>query len=303
MITNSIKNNINGILLLDKALNITSNRALQIVKRLFCAKKAGHTGSLDPLATGMLPICLGEATKFSQYLLESDKHYRVQVKLGIKTTTGDTEGNVILTKPVENLSLAQIENVLQKFMGVIQQVPPMFSAIKQNGKPLYELARQGIEVERAPRTLTIFNLQCDTLHEDTFYLNVHCSKGTYVRTLVEDIADQLGTCGHVLKLHRLCVAPYQQTKMISFTALEELYKMGGLSALYNLLLPIESSVQDLPVVQLSTSSAFYLRTGQPVRVSSLPSQGMVRLYDGTIFIGVGEVTGDGRIVPRRLIAA
>src|SRR5437868_4894422 len=158
-----IKNNINGILLLDKALNITSNGALQCVKYLFSAKKAGHTGSLDPLATGMLPICFGEATKFSQYLLESDKQYRVTIQLGVKTTTGDAEGEVIATKPVENVTLERLQMVLQQFTGTIQQIPPMFSAIKHQGKPLYELARKGIEIERASRTVKIYSLQCDGL--------------------------------------------------------------------------------------------------------------------------------------------
>lgn len=303
MSNSRIKKNINGILLLDKSIGLTSNGALQRVKHLFSAKKAGHTGSLDPLATGMLPICFGEATKFSQYLLESDKQYRVLVKLGERTTTGDAEGEIIATKPVDNITLENIVTVAQQFMGKIQQIPPMFSAIKQNGKPLYELARKGIEVERAARTVKIYSIQCDGFENTTFNLDVHCSKGTYVRTLVEDIGEKLGCGAHVAGLRRVSVTPYQQTKMYTFAALEELLKEFGSSALTQLLLPVESSVQAIPAVKLSTSAAFYIRTGQPVMVPHLPTEGLVRLYgDDGIFMGVGEILDDGRVAPRRLVA-
>lgn len=313
-----IKKNINGILLLDKAIGLTSNGALQRVKRLFGAKKAGHTGSLDPLATGMLPICFGEATKFSQYLLESDKQYRVVVKLGQKTTTGDAEGEIISTRPVEDITIERISIVLRQFTGEIQQIPPMFSAIKHQGRPLYELARKGVEIERAPRAVNIYSVHCGGLSlassplvdegevksiENTFKLDVYCSKGTYIRTLVEDIGEQLGCGAHVIGLHRVSVTPYQQTKMYSFAALEEMYKEYGPSALTQLLLPVESSVEGLPAVKLSTSSAFYIRTGQPVMVPHMPTEGLVRLYaDDGLFLGVGEVLDDGRIGPRRLVS-
>jgi tRNA pseudouridine55 synthase len=296
------KRNINGILLLDKPLHITSNGALQRIKRLFNAKKAGHTGSLDPLATGMLPICFGEATKFSQYLLESDKQYRVKVQLGIKTTTGDAEGEAISTRPVENVTLERLTALMQKFTGPIQQIPPMFSAIKHQGKPLYELARKGIEIERAPREVQIYSLQCDGLEQDTFNMDVHCSKGTYVRTLAEDIGEELGCGAHVIGLRRISVTPYQQSKMITFEALEELFRDAGPAGLNQLLLPVESSVEALPTVKLSTSSAFYMRTGQPVMVPHMPTDGLVRLYsDEGTFLGVGEILDDGRVAPKRLV--
>lgn len=303
MSNSRIKKNINGILLLDKSIGLTSNGALQRVKHLLGAKKAGHTGSLDPLATGMLPICFGEATKFSQYLLESDKQYRVLVKLGEKTTTGDAEGIVMATKPVTNMTLERITEALHGFTGEIQQIPPMFSAIKQNGKPLYELARLGIEVERAARTVTIFSVQCDGLQGDVFNLDVHCSKGTYVRTLVEDLGEALGCGAHVAGLRRVFVNPYQTAKMYTFAALEGFSKEFGTDALSQLLLPVESSVQGLPAIKLSTSSAFYLRTGQPVMVPHLPMEGLVRLYaeEGS-FMGVGEILDDNRVAPRRLVS-
>jgi tRNA pseudouridine55 synthase len=303
MSNSRIKKNINGILLLDKSIGISSNGALQRVKRLFNAKKAGHTGSLDPLATGMLPICFGEATKFSQYLLESDKQYQVKVKLGIKTTTGDAEGEVISTRPIVDVTQERIEKVMQEFKGDIQQIPPMFSALKHQGTPLYELARKGIEIERAPRQVHIYHIECTApFAEDTFEFTVHCSKGTYVRTLVEDIGEKLGCGAHVIKLHRASVTPYQEHSMLTFEALEALLQDRGPSALTELLLPVESSVMILPIVKLTTSSAFYLNTGQPVMVPHLPLEGLVRLYSEDGFIGVGEVMDDGRVAPRRLTA-
>lgn len=298
------KKSINGILLLDKPIGITSNGALQKVKRLFNAKKAGHTGSLDPLATGMLPICFGEATKFSQYLLESDKQYRVKVQLGIKTTTGDAEGSVISTRPVENITLERLTALMQQFTGAIQQIPPMFSALKHQGTPLYELARKGVEVERAAREVQIFSLTCDGLEHDTFHMDVHCSKGTYVRTLAEDIGEELGCGAHVIGLRRVSVTPYQQSNMYTFEALEELFNTLGSTGLESLLLPVESSVEALPAVKLSTSSAFYMRTGQSVMVPHMPTHGLVRLYSNeSAFLGVGEILDDGRVAPRRLIVA
>lgn len=299
-----IKKNINGILLLDKSIGLTSNAALQKVKHLFCAKKAGHTGSLDPLATGMLPICFGEATKFSQYLLESDKEYRVLIKLGEKTTTGDSEGEVIETKPYDHITHENVTTALQQFTGEIQQIPPMYSALKHQGKPLYELARKGIEVERAPRTIKIYSIapNWDASSTGNLSLTVHCSKGTYIRTLVEDVAECLGTCGHVIALKRTFVHPYEQYSMVTFDYLEQLLKESGPAALTQLLLPIESSVHALPIVKLSTSAAFYIRMGQPVMVPHLPTSGLVRIHSAEGFLGVGEILDDGRVAPRRLIA-
>lgn len=294
---------IDGIFLLDKPLQMTSNGALQRVKRLFGARKAGHTGSLDPLATGMLPICFGEATKFSQYLLESDKSYHVTIQLGVKTRTGDAEGDVIATKPVRDFSLDELQSVLNRFKGDIQQIPPMFSALKHQGKPLYELARRGIDIPREPRTVRIHELQLLDCKNDFLRLAIVCSKGTYVRTLAEDIGEELGCGAHVSALHRPYVLPYSQTKMVTLSELESLRDEQGIDALMKYLLPIESSVKDLPAVTLSTSAAFYLRTGQPVMVPRMPSHGFIRLLAANgQFFGVGEMMDDGRIAPRRLVS-
>lgn len=291
---------IHGILLLDKPADMTSNGALQKVKRLFDAKKAGHTGSLDPIATGMLPICFGEATKFSQFLLESDKSYYVIAKLGVQTTTGDSEGEVIATRTIANVTASRIEQVMKKFLGEISQIPPMYSALKYQGKPLYELARRGIEVERKPRKITIFSLQLEQFDQDQFAFQVHCSKGTYIRTLVEDIGRELGCGSHVIGLRRMTVTPYTHAPMYTLPVLEAIAEHNGLSAC---LLPVETAVRVFPVVQLSTSAAFYLRTGQPVRTQSPLNSTFVRLVsEDAKFLGVGEVMVDGRIKPLRLLA-
>lgn len=298
-----MRRNINGILLLDKPINMTSNGALQRAKRLFSAKKAGHTGSLDPIATGMLPLCFGEATKFSQYLLDSDKTYFVTAKLGVTTTTGDSEGSVLQTAPIVNVTANRITEIMQRFIGSIQQVPPMYSAIKHEGKPLYELARKGIEVERKPRTIRIFSLALDNLEDDVMTFTVHCSKGTYVRTLVEDISRELGCGGHVIALRRIYVAPYQRVSMVTMSDLEVMANENNFQQLSSCLLPVESSVESYPAVTLSTASAFYMKTGQPVRAISPAGASLVRLLaeDGR-FLGMGEVMMDGRIKPHRLVA-
>lgn len=294
---------INGILLLNKPKGMTSNGALQRVKRLFGAKKAGHTGSLDPLATGMLPICFGEATKFSQYLLESNKYYQVTVKLGIKTTTGDAEGAVMTTRSVAGVTEAKIAAVLPQFMGTIQQIPPMFSAIKHEGTPLYQLARQGIEIERAPRTVNIYDLQLQNFSGELFDLYVHCSKGTYVRTLAEDIGEALGCGAYVYALHRLSVAPYENSAMYDLSMLEQIQQQQSQAVLPEYLLPVETSVKHFPAVKLSASAAFYLRTGQPVKVSNVFMDGLVQLFsEEEKFLGMGEMLEDGRVTPRRMVA-
>jgi tRNA pseudouridine55 synthase len=298
-----IPRKIDGILLLDKPLHITSNGALQRVKRLFNAKKAGHTGSLDPLATGMLPICFGEATKVSQFLLDSDKHYQVEATLGIRTSTGDAEGEVIATKPVVDVTAEQIVATMNQFRGDIQQIPPMFSAIKHQGKPLYELARKGLEVERKARTVTIYDLELTSYAEDKFNFHVHCSKGTYIRTLVEDIGEQLGCGAHVSGLRRSAVSPYQQNRMYTLQEIEELQQQQGSDALMRYLLPIDTSVQHLSAIKLSSSATFYIRMGQPVMVPHSPAEGWVRIFsDSQQFLGIGEILGDGRVAPRRLLA-
>lgn len=298
-----MRRTINGIFLLDKPPGITSNGALQRVKRLFQAKKAGHTGSLDPIATGMLPICFGEATKFSQFLLDSDKVYAVVAKLGERTTTGDIEGEVIESLPVENITLARVQEAMAQFVGAIDQIPPMYSAIKMQGKPLYELARRGIEVERQARRVTIFSLTQAELQQNELSFQVHCSKGTYVRTLVEDIGRVLGCGAHVIALRRLSVTPYANYPMHTLTSLEEIIAKDGVEALQPTLLPVETAVKVYPAVQLSTSAAFYMRTGQAVRANFPLNSSMVRLIsEDERFLGVGEVLPDGRVKPHRLLA-
>lgn len=294
---------VNGILLLDKSKDATSNFALQKVKRLLNAKKAGHTGSLDPIATGMLPICFGEATKFSQFLLESDKTYRVTAKLGQQTTTADSEGDVIQTSPIPNLSRSQIESVLARFIGEISQIPPMYSAIKHKGKPLYELARRGINIERQPRTVRILVLRLEEMTNDTLTFYVHCTKGTYVRTLIEDITRALDCTGHVIALRRLTVTPYGEATMYTLSALEAILDQFGHQGLIDTLLPVETAVQVFPAVKLTTSAAFYLRMGQPVRAPFLINSPLVRLIsENERFIGMGEVLSDGRVKPHRMLA-
>jgi len=304
MITRPLLKKINGVLLLDKPAHITSNCALQWAKRLFGAKKAGHTGSLDPLATGMLPICFGEATKFSQYLLESDKSYLVSAYLGVKTRTGDAEGSIISERPLVGITREKIEAVMRQFEGRIQQVPPMFSAVKVQGKPLYELARQGIEIAREPRFVHIYRLYLIDFEDNIARLEVHCSKGTYIRTLIEDMGELLGCGAHVSYLRRSMVLPYNETKMYTLATLEESHKQFGKDALMQYLLPVETSVQTLPAIKLSNSAAFYMRTGQPVRVADSPTMGLVRMFSHEDdFMGIGEILDDGRVAPRRLVNA
>jgi len=302
-----IKNNknrlhINGILLLDKPANVTSNGALQRVKRLFNAMKAGHTGSLDPIATGMLPLCFGEATKFSQFLLESNKSYRVTAKLGEETTTGDSEGEVTVRRPIVDVDVARIALLMKTFIGEIDQVPPMFSAIKHQGKPLYELARQGIEIERKARRIQIFSLELEGFADDQFTFSVHCSKGTYVRTLVEDLGRALNCGAHVTALRRTTVSPYERAVMHTLPELELIAEQHGHAGLNACLLPVETSVQILPAVQLSTAAVFYLRMGQSIRAAFPLDTPLVRLMgDDARFLGIGEVMSDGRIKPHRLV--
>lgn len=295
---------IDGILLLDKPLHMTSNGALQRVKRLFGAKKAGHTGSLDPLATGMLPICFGEATKVSQFLLDSDKEYQVEATLGIKTTTGDAEGEVTATRPTANVTLTHIQQAIVPLLGTIQQIPPMFSALKHQGRPLYELARKGIEVERPARTVTIHALHVLGYEETRLRFTVHCSKGTYVRTLVEDLGEALGCGAHVTALRRLSVTPYQRYNMYSLAELETLQAEKGADFLTNYLLAIDTSVQQLPALTLPPSTLFYFRNGQTVTHGHSLATGFVRIFaENGQFVGIGEVLIDKHIAPCRLLSS
>lgn len=295
---------IDGVLLLDKDAGASSNQVLQKVKRLYGAAKAGHTGSLDPLATGMLPVCLGEATKVSGFLLDADKHYRVVCKLGERTDTADADGEVIETAPVPEPGETRLRDVLAGFVGDIEQVPPMYSALKHQGRRLYELARAGQEVERPPRRVRIFSLDLEAVQGNMLSLDVRCSKGTYVRALVEDIAAALGTLGHVTALRRLGVGPYEKRAMFTLAELEARFEAGGHAALDELLLPVDSAVTDWPVVRLDADMSFYVRRGQAVLVPRSPTAGRVRLYtDAGEFLGIGEVAEDGRIAPKRLLAS
>ncbi len=297
---------INGIVIVDKHLGDSSNGVLQQVKRLYGAAKAGHTGSLDPLATGVLPICLGEATKLSQYLLDSDKSYRTVAKLGIRTNTGDAEGEVISERPVA-ITESDLEPVLSRFRGPIEQVPSMFSAIKHNGKPLYQYAREGIEVERKSRKVNIYRLTLIEFRGDELVLEVDCSKGTYIRSLVEDIGEVLGCGAHVAELRRTKAGPYEEAQSFTIEALEALRGEGGHAALDNILLAQDSAVSHWPAVLLGESTSFYLTQGQPVQVSRAPTSGFVRIYrqiegEPNVFLGIGEIQDDGLVAPRRLVA-
>ena len=293
---------VDGILLLDKAIGLSSNKALQEVKQLFNANKAGHTGSLDPLASGLLPICLGEATKLSSYLLDSDKRYAATCKLGTVTTTADAEGDVIETKPVPNLEKAQVEAVLQRYTGDIEQIPPMHSAIKQNGQPLYKLARQGIEVERKPRQIHIYEFNLLAQRAEELDIFVKCSKGTYIRTLAEDIGRDLNCGAHLGSLRRTGVGPFAIENAYTIEQLSDVLKQGGHAALDALLLPLEAALGDFPEIRLSDNGAFYVQQGQPVQVAQAPTEGCVRLYSpDERFLGVGQILEDGRVAPKRLL--
>ncbi|HID46437.1 MAG TPA: tRNA pseudouridine(55) synthase TruB [Chromatiaceae bacterium] len=295
--------NVTGILLLDKPLGVTSNAALQEVKHLFKAQKAGHTGSLDPLATGLLPLCFGNATKISAFLLDADKRYQVRVRLGETTSTADAEGEIIESQQADHITREQVQAVLADFTGEISQLPPMYSAVKHNGQRLYKLARQGIEVEREARNITIYDLQLLDFDAPEFNLLVHCSKGTYVRTLAEDIGKALGVGAHVTVLRRTLVGPFDEEGMVSMEALQLVAEEEGLHGLDQLLLPLDSGLNHWPAVHLGADSSFYIRQGQPVLVPKAPTEGFVRIYGADEkFIGVGEIDDDGRVAPRRLLA-
>lgn len=292
--------NVSGIVLLDKPFGVTSNHALQQVKHLFRAQKAGHTGSLDPIATGLLPVCLGEATKISQFLLNADKTYLATLKLGIKTNSGDTEGEPIQTRPVAITSSEQVESILRKYIGDIEQIPPMHSAIKKDGVPLYKLAHKGIVIEREPRSVTIFDLQLVSLQEDELQIRVHCSKGTYIRTLAEDIGDDLGCGAHICRLRREQVGPFAGA-MRTMGELEDLAEQG-FDALDMVLLTIDQGLMQWPRVNLTGDAGFYVQQGQPVFVPKVSEKGLVRLYlNESEFLGVGEILDDGRVAPKRLM--
>ena len=294
---------VQGVLILNKPSGLTSNAALQVVKRLYGASKAGHTGSLDPLACGLLPICLGAATKVSTYLLDADKRYWVRAKLGQSTTTGDAEGELIESLPCREIDERRTETALLGLTGEIEQIPPMYSALKHQGQRLYKLAREGIEVERKPRRVRIHRLlllRFDEPHNEIEF-EAHCSKGTYIRTLAEQIGAALACGAHVTALRRTGVGPYGEDRMINLDTLRSLAKQGY-EALDKRLLPIESALESWPEVRLSDDAAYYLRQGQAVLAPHAPTYGWVRLYSRRSgFLGVGEIMDDGKVAPRRLM--
>lgn len=292
-----IKRPVDGVLLLDKPVGLSSNQALQQAKRLYQAAKAGHTGSLDPFATGLLPVCFGEATKFSHFLLDADKTYSATMRLGATTTTGDTEGEIVTTAEV-NVTREKMEEVLRGFLGESHQVPPMYSALKHQGKALYEYARAGIEIERLARAVNIRHIELLELDQSSATIRVSCSKGTYIRTLAEDIGKALGCGAYLTQLRRTMSGPFDLSRGVTLEALEAMQ----LEERDAILLSPDCMLQDLPAVALDDDRAYYLCQGQSVWQPGKLQQGDVRLYgQGQRFLGLGEVTSDGKIAPRRLV--
>lgn len=287
---------VHGIVLLDKRSGISSNAALQEVKRLFDANKAGHTGSLDPLATGLLPVCLGEATKVSAYLLDTDKRYRAVIRLGVITDSGDVEGQVLQTAVVPEINPEQIEHCLQSFIGTIEQVPPMYSALKFQGRRLYELARAGQMVERAARRIRILELQALAFTGDLLTIEVLCSKGTYVRTLAEDIGAQLGCGGTIAELRRLQTGPFSIADAIG---IEQLRAAGDEGNLSRYLMPADRALEAWPMLRLDEAQATHIRQGRAVILPQQAANGSVRLYMQDVFIGIGEIRAE-KLVPIRI---
>jgi tRNA pseudouridine55 synthase len=300
---------VNGVLLLNKPIGLTSNKVLQKVRWLFDANRAGHTGALDPLASGVLPLCFGEATKFSQYLLDSDKYYRSTYTLGVSTATGDSEGEIISQQDASNITLQQVQDKIQDFQGEIDQVPSMYSALKHNGQPLYKLARQGIEIDRPARQITIFDYQIIDFRPGPnaeVDVEVHCSKGTYIRTLAEDLGSALGCGAHVSALHRFRAGPFDEQQTISLKELEKLKEQGSVEQLDQLLKPVDTPVSNYPAVEFDQIMAGYFQLGQEISANKAFHQGqegdIVRVFrEGGTFLGIGTVTEDGKVAPKRLI--
>jgi tRNA pseudouridine55 synthase len=290
---------VNGVMLLDKPVGLTSNQALQTVKRLLNACKAGHSGSLDPIATGLLPLFFGEATKLTQFLLNADKRYWTVFRLGVSTKTYDSEGEVTAARPV-NVMRRDVERALTRFHGLIEQVPPMYSAIKHQGEALYKLARAGVEIERAPRSVTIHEISLISLEKDLLTLEIACSKGTYVRSLAHDLGEALGCGAHVVQLRRLAIGHVDIGKAIP---LDRLQALASPAECAQWLDPADSVLHELPDVHLTPLAAHYLKQGQSVSAQHGFKPGWVRLYEGEKrFLGMGEVQDDGRVAPRRLLA-
>lgn len=295
--TKRIKRDVSGVLLLDKPVGITSNAALQIAKRLYRAAKAGHTGTLDPMASGLLPLCLGEATKFAQYPTDADKTYEAVIKLGETTDTGDADGQMLSQRQVA-VSRNDIERVVSQFTGPIMQTPPMYSALKHQGQALYKYARKGIEIERAPRAVTLHQITILSFAADTVSIRVDCSKGTYIRVLAEDIGEQLGCGAHLIGLRRTQVGAFTLSDAITLDTLEALSEAER----DNQLLPPDCLVAGLPEIALDQDAAYYLRQGQAIWLPKLSLHQRFRIYDEKhVFIGVGEVGDEGKLQPSRLV--
>lgn len=286
---------VHGIVLLDKRLGVSSNKALQEVRRLFNANKAGHTGSLDPLATGVLPLCFGEATKVSALMLDDDKRYQVTLRLGIMTDTGDSEGCIVSEMPVPDISEAQLLTCLQDFSGPIEQVPPMYSALKYQGKKLYELAREGKTVDRNPRSITIYALSLLDFSMDYITLDVQCSKGTYIRSLAEDIGHALGTCATVTALRRTAAGMFQieQTR-----TLDELAAMNDEERMQSLI-AVDTPLLQIPAVSLSGDQAISINQGQQIQFRG-HAPGTVRMYNQNKFLGLGEILLNDKLAPKKI---
>lgn len=292
---------LDGILIMDKPSGMTSNKLLQIVKRQYAAEKAGHTGALDPMATGVLPLCFGEATKVSQFLLDADKRYRARVRLGITTTTGDAEGEVTGTQPVPELSRETLVGVLESFLGEIEQVPSVYSALKQDGVPLYRLARQGREIREKRRTVTIHAIELLDWATPEFDMDVLCSKGTYVRSLAEDIGRKLGCGAHLSALRRTAAGPFTLEQSVTLEALDALRENGGQDALDAQLVAPDAAIDHLPVHVLAAAKARALQQGQVVQCDDRVALGLVRVYAGERFLGIGDIGADRKLRAARLL--
>ncbi|QCI20510.1 tRNA pseudouridine(55) synthase TruB [Buchnera aphidicola (Brachycaudus cardui)] len=302
------KRNIHGLLLLDKPLGISSNHALQKVKCIFNAKKAGYIGTLDPLATGMLPICFGECTKFASYLTDSNKRYHVIAKLGEKTSTSDSYGVVIKKRPILFTSY-QLDASIKALTGLINQIPSMYSAIKCNGIPLYKYARQGLNIQRSIRKISIYKIDHIFQKNNLIEFKVFCSKGTYIRTLVEDLGEKLGCGAHVVFLRRLQVASYSYNKLVKISDLykllnrEKIDNINVFEKIDNLLMPIDSPISFLPAVYISSKQAYYFKLGQVLNVSSNIQNSLVRVIDeDKKFIGLGKIKKEELLIPYRLLS-
>ncbi len=294
---------VDGLLLLNKPAGMTSNRALQIVRRLLNARKAGHTGSLDPAATGMLPLCFGEATKVCAFLLDADKRYRVTARLGVATDTGDADGRRVESAEVPDMTAEQWGEILRGFVGESMQVPPMYSALKKDGQRLYELARKGETVERESRPITIHEIRLLEFAGTRLVFRVHCSKGTYIRTLVEDVAKRAGTVAHTASLHREAVGPFRSEDMLDMVTVESLAGQGP-GELAGKLLPADVALAGLPALGVDETSAGQFRSGQAVTAAGDVGQGLVRVYaPGDRFLGVGAADGAGNVAPRRVFSS